>query len=72
MATLAKYNLYFCPGEELPVSWSVHLARLAAFYPKCFECPLRHQTGHLPAQIVEQLRESERTRPRTSLLSECG
>lgn len=72
VTTLAKHNLYFCPGEELPVSWSIHLARLAAFYPKCFECPLRHQTGHLPAQIVEQLRESERTRPRTSLLSECG
>lgn len=29
---------YQCPGEEHAITRSVHLARLAAFYPKCQQC----------------------------------
>jgi phosphomannomutase len=68
----ARHSLYFCPGEELPISWSVHLARLAAFYPPCLECPLRHQTGHLPWRELESPGETARPSRRTSLISECG
>ena len=32
---------YICPGEQHPVSRSIHLARLAAAYSACRECPLR-------------------------------
>jgi len=44
---------YFCPGETHPVSRSVHLARLAAFYPKCRECPFRNETGALRVRFAE-------------------
>ena len=29
---------YRCPGEAYSISHSVHVARMAAFYPKCREC----------------------------------
>jgi phosphomannomutase/phosphoglucomutase len=31
---------YVCPGEGYAISRAVHLARMAAAYPKCRECPL--------------------------------
>lgn len=31
---------YICPGERHPISRAVHLARLAAAFPPCRECPL--------------------------------
>src|SRR5438046_1875439 len=42
---------YRCPGEDYTISRAVHLARLAAFYPKCRECPHREiqVTRTLPA-----------------------
>lgn len=39
---------YVCPGETHAISRAVHLSRLAACYPKCRECPRRHETGQLP------------------------
>ncbi|MFM9960081.1 MAG: hypothetical protein ACKV2Q_02525 [Planctomycetaceae bacterium] len=39
---------YVCPGESHAISRAVHLSRLAAFYPKCRECPHRQETGQLP------------------------
>lgn len=64
--------LYTCPGEEHPISRSVHLARLAAFYPACRECKHRDDTGQLSRKVIDQLeRTAARTR-RTSLLSADG
>lgn len=32
-------KIFRCPGEQYDISRSVHLARLAAFYSKCRNCP---------------------------------
>ena len=42
-AASAKAEMFRCPGDEYDISRSVHLARLAAFYSKCRDCP------HAPA-----------------------
>jgi len=39
---------YLCPGEAAPISRAVHLARLAAFYPRCRDCPHCGDVGGLP------------------------
>jgi len=57
---------YVCPGETHAISRAVHLSRLAAFYPKCRECPQRQETGQLPhpqfdADDSSQPRVSERS-----------
>ena len=65
-------KLYICPGEGHPISRSVHLSRLAAFYPVCRDCPLRTDTGHLPGQIVERLQQTERRVQRRSLYTTEG
>jgi phosphomannomutase len=39
---------YVCPGETHAISRAVHLSRLAAFYPKCADCPHRQEIGQLP------------------------
>ncbi len=58
--------VYFqCPGEDYPISTSVHLSRLAAFYPKCRDCPHRNETGNLSPQKVEQLRQTQKQRVTT-------
>lgn len=44
---------YVCPGETHAISRAVHLSRLAAFYPKCRECPHRRETGQLPQPQLE-------------------
>lgn len=36
---------YRCPGESYTISRSVHLARLAAYYPKCGSCPRNGELG---------------------------
>lgn len=45
---------YVCPGETHAISRAVHLSRLAAFYPKCRECPHRQEIGQLPQPQFEQ------------------
>ena len=42
---------YCCPGETESISRAVHLSRLAAFYPKCRECPHNTDTGSLAVQL---------------------
>jgi phosphomannomutase len=42
-AASAKAEMFRCPGDAYDISRSVHLARLAAFYSKCRDCP------HAPA-----------------------
>ncbi len=61
--------VYVCPGEEHAISRAVHLSRLAAFYPKCRDCPHRVETGHLPTQTVARLRHTEHRIERPSLFT---
>jgi len=63
---------YTCPGERYPISRSVHLARLAAFYPKCRECVHRSDSGQLPQHTLERLQSTERRAERRDLWSDEG
>ncbi|MBN2474113.1 MAG: hypothetical protein JXB62_05875 [Pirellulales bacterium] len=54
---------YRCPGQPYPISRSVHLGRMARFYPGCRQCPHRDETGPLSRRQIAQLVE---TRPRGS------
>jgi phosphomannomutase len=60
---------YVCPGEDHPIPRSIHLARLAAYYPKCRECEHRRDTGQLPRSTVGRL---EQTAARVVKLSPFG
>ena len=51
---------YCCPGETHSIPRSVHLSRLAAFYPACRECQHRSDTGQLPQTTVERIQQVER------------
>jgi phosphomannomutase len=44
MAINVESKAYICPGDTHPISRSVHLARLAAAFPPCRECPLREES----------------------------
>lgn len=66
---LSTQRAYVCPGEEHPIPRSIHLARLAAYYPKCRECQHRHDTGQLPRSTVGRL---EQTAARVVLTSPFG
>ena len=44
-------NQYICPGETYPISRAVHLARLAAYFPACRECPYRNDPEALRAPV---------------------
>jgi phosphomannomutase len=69
---LADEPCYVCPGEIRPISRAVHLSRLAAYYPGCRQCAHRHDTGHLPRQIVERIDRTARRVARASLLADEG
>lgn len=49
-AASATTEVFRCPGEAYDISRSVHLARLAAFYAKCRNCP--HAPGAAPSSIA--------------------
>jgi phosphomannomutase/phosphoglucomutase len=49
---------YRCPGEQRPISRSVHLGRLARFDPACWRCPHGSQTGTFSSRLVRQLSET--------------
>lgn len=51
---------YRCPGEAHPIPRSVHLSRLASFYPACRECQHRSDTGQLPPKTVARIQQVER------------
>ncbi len=63
---------YICPGETHPISRSVHLARMAAFYPNCRDCPFRTETGHLPQDTIDRLQQTERRAVPAKLFREEG
>jgi phosphomannomutase len=48
---------YLCPGQEHPISRSLHLARLAEFYPACRCCAHRKDADGFSAKLVERLHE---------------
>ncbi len=55
---------YLCPGETHPISRAVHLARLAAFYPKCRTCEHRRDSGQIAHSTTDRLElTSQRRRP---------
>jgi phosphomannomutase len=70
LATAEK--LYICPGESHPITRSVHLARLAAFYPACRNCPLRTDTGQLCGKTVERLARIRTRSERKTLFTDEG
>ena len=63
MAIDVESKAYICPGETHAISRSVHLARLAAAFPPCRECPLREDGSRL---AVRELPIAE-----TELRSSC-
>ena len=63
---------YTCPGETHPISRSVHLSRLASFFPNCRDCPFRTDTGHLPPHTIARLQNAERRGERKSLFTDEG
>ncbi len=67
----ASQKLYICPGETEPISYSVHLGRLARLYPACQHCPLNCETGSAGEDIVERLEEKSQ-RQRDELKREFG
>lgn len=46
---------FCCPGDAIPISWSLHLGRLAAGYAACRDCVHQHETGTLPGVVLDQL-----------------
>ncbi|QDT29052.1 Phosphomannomutase/phosphoglucomutase [Gimesia panareensis] len=60
---LQQADLFFqCPGEKYPISKAIHLSRLAAFYPKCRDCPHNQMTGNLSPQTVKRLQQTQQAR----------
>ncbi len=55
---------YRCPGESRPIDRSVHLARLASFYPACRGCRHRHDVDLLSLPQQRAWAEIERRRER--------
>lgn len=65
-------KLYLCPGAVHPVTRPVHLARLSAGDPTCRTCPLRTDTGTIPARRVRHIEQAARRVPRTALATDEG
>lgn len=66
------HESYVCPGESHPISWSVHLSRLAAYSPICRTCPFRHETGQLSSDVVDRLKQTEHRTQRKTLFTAEG
>lgn len=69
-STPRSLTSYTCPGELYSIPRSIHLARLAAFYPNCRDCPHRFDTGHVLPRANELSQEPSRRAVRTSLLTD--
>ena len=63
---------YVCPGEAHPISYSIHLARLASSYSKCGECVHRHESGSRQLSASDLSRERASRVVRRSLLTIDG
>ncbi len=49
--------IYRCPGENYAISRSVHLGRLASFYPACGSCPHGADTTSFSARRARLIRD---------------
>ncbi|MBX3438568.1 MAG: hypothetical protein KF861_13835 [Planctomycetaceae bacterium] len=65
-------RMYVCPGERHAIPRSVHLARLAAFYPNCRHCEHRTDTGQLTRSTIERLERTVQRAAPVSLFQENG
>jgi phosphomannomutase len=61
-----------CPGATHTISRPLHIARLAACYPACRECPHRHDVGSITRGVVEVLQATEQRVERESLFTNEG
>jgi phosphomannomutase len=64
MAIDVQTKSYICPGEKHPISRSVHLARLAAAFEACRECPLREDGSRVAPEGVAAPKEQPKIRTR--------
>lgn len=46
---------YRCPGESRPITRAAHLARLAAGYAACRQCPHHEDAGLLPTRLLAKV-----------------
>lgn len=53
---------YCCPGELLPITESIHYARLADGYHRCRDCQFRSQNDLLSARQIEWLDKTWKNR----------
>ena len=63
---------YTCPGHPHPISRSIHLSRLSAFYPACRECPHRDDTGGLAGKTIDRLVRTRHRVARATLFTSEG
>jgi phosphomannomutase len=63
---------YQCPGEDHPISESVHLGRLASFYPACRDCPHREVTRSLGKRAVKQIERARHFAPQPPICDSDG
>lgn len=64
---------YLCPGETVPISREVHLARLANAADICLHCIHRDDTGTLPESVLRSLERCDARQPqRTNSVPEIG
>ncbi|WP_010582932.1 phosphohexomutase domain-containing protein [Schlesneria paludicola] len=66
----SEHPIYTCPGELYSIPRSIHLARLAAFYPKCRDCAHRFDGGHAFPRPPEPNRETDRLAVRNTMLTD--
>ena len=63
---------YCCPGESLPITKAVHLARLRRQYPKCRSCPHRDDAAAFSRQEQQSIIESWNREPVSGAQFEDG
>src|ERR1700676_5591271 len=63
---------YQCPGEDYPISESVHLGRLASYYPACRDCPHRHETRSLGMRTVKRIERARHFAPQPPVCDSSG
>jgi phosphomannomutase len=73
MAIDVETKEYICPGEKHSISRAVHLARLAAAFPACRECPLSDgvpRVAHrdVPVTVANQLPSPKRDLPKRDFI----
>ncbi len=63
---------YLCPGERKPVFRSVHLSRLASFFPACRDCPHRDDDQPFSGRLRQRIGSISLRRGHRSLVTARG